>query len=222
MAFSVSLQEGKSGDRIVGGQIAGPHSIPFQVALLVFRGSKDVVLCGGSIVNKKAVLTAAHCLKNSKKALIFLGGHNLIKNETGTEKQLLNPSNFKIHPNFNIRRADSDVAVVLLSTPVTFSGIIQPVKLLSGFLLDEKFSGELGTVSGFGQYCDNCGSSNVLRYTQNLIISNDECSTSFSSPSIPSENHICLNTKITMSGSCHGVDTYNFFYLISNNIFFAM
>lgn len=42
--------------KIIGGDEAVPHSIPFQVAILF-----DGYLCGGSLINEKWVLTAAHC-----------------------------------------------------------------------------------------------------------------------------------------------------------------
>lgn len=202
---SISTQEARqSGDRIVGGQVAEPHSFPYQVALLILARLKKT--CGGSIVSAKAVLTAGHCLKNANKALVIMGGHDLIANETGVERLLVNDSNFRIHPHFNIQRALYDIALIILPTPVIFSKSIQLVKLPSGFLFDEAFSGELGTVSGYGEYCETCGSSHVLRFAQNFIISNDECSMSFTYSTIPSDTQICMRTKNMYgnSGSCRG------------------
>ncbi|GAU99797.1 hypothetical protein RvY_10747 [Ramazzottius varieornatus] len=48
---------GKS-NRIVGGEEAIPHSLPWQVAFLSSTGS---LICGGSIINPQWVMTAAHC-----------------------------------------------------------------------------------------------------------------------------------------------------------------
>lgn len=44
---------------IVGGTIARPGEAPYQVGLYW----NDRVVCGGSILSEKWVITAAHCLK---------------------------------------------------------------------------------------------------------------------------------------------------------------
>lgn len=174
--------------------------------MLVWRRSKATVFCGGSIVKANAVLTAGHCLKSAARALVIMGAHDLIANETGVERQLVNASSFKIHPQFNLQRAQIDIGLIILPTPVIFTTTIAPVKLPWGFLLGETFSGEYGTVTGYGKYCDDCGSSSVLRFTQNLILSNDECSQWFTYAPTPTETQVCMRTKTDSgnAGSCRG------------------
>lgn len=204
---AVSLSEAiPSGERIVGGQIAAPHSIPFQVALIVKSSeSNDLLLCGGSLINENTVVTAAHCLHNKKRAVVVLGAHDLMaSNETGVERQIVNTTSFRIHPNFSLAYANLDIALVLLPTPVNFSDSIQAVNLPSGYQVDELFAGDIGTVSGFGQFCDDCGSSNVLRFTQNRIMGNTECSKLFTFNAVPSSTQVCLATSESMSGNCRG------------------
>lgn len=45
-------------NRIVGGSDASPGSWPWQVSLNEFGASR----CGGSLITKDWVLTAAHCI----------------------------------------------------------------------------------------------------------------------------------------------------------------
>lgn len=191
-------------NKIVGGQIAEPHSFPFQVALLVRRENKDTTFCGGSVIKENAVLTAAHCLMYGDRALLIFGAHDVTLIENGTVRQLVNKTSFRIHPEFNLQLARLDIALILLDTPIEYTDNIQAVKLPSRFLFDEPFSGEIGTVSGFGQYCDDCGSSHVLRFTQNRVMSNDDCSKQFNFNAIPSDTQICLTTADTKSGNCRG------------------
>lgn len=221
LTFAVAFAED---ERIVGGEIAEPHSIPHQVAILIQRSAKRATFCGGSLLNTKTILTAGHCLKSTKSALVILGAHNLTATETGVERQLVNASNYRIHPHFNIAYANLDIALIFLPTPVIISGeripnsslddshvsfeifseTIQPVNLPTGFLLDESFAGETGTISGFGQFCDACESSQVLRFTENRVLSNDDCSKSFTFSTIPSDTQICLSTAESKSGACRG------------------
>ena len=75
--------------RIVGGQQAKPEEFPWQVA---FRRETNIsrsnIFCGGSLINKKWVVSAAHCF--AKKPLqiddlkVVLGEFD-VWNEEGNE-----------------------------------------------------------------------------------------------------------------------------------------
>jgi hypothetical protein len=45
-------------DKIVGGQVAEAYSWPATVYLMMSDGSA----CGGTLINRKTILTAAHCV----------------------------------------------------------------------------------------------------------------------------------------------------------------
>ena len=51
-------------EEIVGGCEAKPHSIPWQVALLV-NGEKH---CGGTLISTQHVITAAHCTEGNNSS----------------------------------------------------------------------------------------------------------------------------------------------------------
>ena len=79
------------GNKIVGGHIAEVNSIPHQVAIFIKMKPKGVLLCGGSLLDTKTILTAAHCLIESDMALVILGAHDLRSNDTEVNIFQINP-----------------------------------------------------------------------------------------------------------------------------------
>merc|ERR1719275_154671 len=52
-----------SSDRIVGGKEVNPkHKLPYQVLVSPCNKQGNCLMCGGTILNKRYVVTAAHCL----------------------------------------------------------------------------------------------------------------------------------------------------------------
>lgn len=191
-----------STERIVGGVLADPNAIPYQVALLPRKVKSSIpLLCGGSLVSAGAVLTAAHCLKNTEKTFVSIGAHNLTDREKGIYTTWVNASDYRVHPHFNLEYAHNDIALVILRKIVEFSDQIKHVALPS---TDESFAGEIGTVSGFGNTCDDCGPSLILKVARNKILENEECSKLLGTIAVPSSTQICTTTAETKSGICRG------------------
>ncbi|XP_055274152.1 granzyme H-like isoform X2 [Moschus berezovskii] len=69
-------------EEIIGGHEAKPHSRPYM-ALVQFLGEKSWKRCGGVLIQKDFVLTAAHCRGSSIN--VTLGAHN-IKQQEGTQQ----------------------------------------------------------------------------------------------------------------------------------------
>merc|ERR1712004_135316 len=65
---------------IVGGVEARPNSIPWQISLgAQFWGLDEGHICGGSIINERYIVTAAHCFFPRMKYYIRAGAHALSK-----------------------------------------------------------------------------------------------------------------------------------------------
>ena len=89
----------------MGGGEAIPNSIPYQVAL-VLRGTNNVK-CGGTILNKKFVLTASHCFDlvhlpstyptyTNRTFQVIAGEHDLRNNNDSAT--IHNIANVTLHP----------------------------------------------------------------------------------------------------------------------------
>lgn len=55
--FSYSFPD----SQIVGGSLAGPGQFPYQAGLYLTDSEQRTSKCGGSIIHRRWILTAAHC-----------------------------------------------------------------------------------------------------------------------------------------------------------------
>jgi secreted trypsin-like serine protease len=109
--------------RIVGGTDASPGVHPFQVALLWSRVSNNywARYCGGTLVSPYHVVTAAHCVDDElKNGVQVLVGTQTLAPRGGGKR--INISRSMVHPGWNLKTIDYDVAILELATPVTGIG----------------------------------------------------------------------------------------------------
>merc|ERR1712181_86532 len=118
-----------SSDRIVGGKEVNPkYKLPYQV-LVSPCTSQGCLMCGGTILNKRYVVTAAHCLyagndqmtlKGGATFRVMLGEHDHCK---ATSSFVLASAVHK-HPKFDMNNpsGDNDIAILKLAKDLTLSG----------------------------------------------------------------------------------------------------
>merc|ERR1712226_1325356 len=145
-----------SSDRIVGGKEVNPkYKLPYQVLVSPCNKQGGCFMCGGTILNKRYVVTAAHCLydgqtqmtlKGGAKFRVMVGEHDHCK----AQGSFVLASVVHKHPNFDIDSAsvDNDIAILKLSKDLTFSDKIKPACLPTNATKD--YSGKASTVSGWG------------------------------------------------------------------------
>ncbi|KRX80850.1 Plasminogen -like protein [Trichinella sp. T6] len=116
--------------RIVGGRDAIPYSWPWQVAVYEKRGRLIKFACGATIISDQWLLSAGHCFHNKAhvNGYLFYMGTFL-----RYEKQALaiQSSEVHVHPLFNMKTMEYDVALIKLKRKIPFSNKVLPVCLPS-------------------------------------------------------------------------------------------
>ncbi|NXS78558.1 GRAK protein, partial [Erpornis zantholeuca] len=98
---------------IIGGREVCPHSWPYMAAI---QWKNSIVNCGGALVKKQWVLTAAHCRINKLKHRVVLGAHRVSVAEN--EQQIFKIAEIFRHDDFNQPPFENDIMLlkVLLKT----------------------------------------------------------------------------------------------------------
>lgn len=97
-------------EMIVGGTAAPDGKYPWQVRL--YSSDDDAVgFCGGSIIDEKWILTAAHCLLDTDAVVVGYGSNDRTKTTKIESEKII------VHPGY-IAGEKADVALVKLKKPI--------------------------------------------------------------------------------------------------------
>lgn len=164
--------------RIVGGTEVDMNEYPWQAALVSRRSSQ--VFCGGTLINNRYVLTAAHCINNIKAhhTEVLLGNH-LQKKQDPTEIRV-NVKRIIKHPYYNEKNMDRDLALVELASDLDLAALapeIRPACLPE--TPDNKYIDVPAVVSGWGTTSTGSKQTNDLREAVLQTMTNEECNTMY-------------------------------------------
>lgn len=203
-------------DRIVGGTTTRIDEFPWT-ALLEFQHPNGIGLnCGGALISKSFVVTAAHCVvgksipKNWKLSAVRLGEWDVSKDPDCDDGDCSDPI-LRIpiakripHGKYisGSKNQDNDIALLKLERSVQFSDFVRPICLnqqktksnLIGVGLD---------VAGWGKTENSSGSNIKLKVRVNGV-SFDSCKSIYEDNQVYlTENHLCAG-GVSGYDSCRG------------------
>ena len=108
--------------KIVGGENALKNEFPWQVRLSL-PGSKpgQKILCGGSVLTREKILTAAHCTVrfSVQKITVWTRDHGRTREDGEMKHAVCNKTE---HPEYNKKaKYDKDIAILHLCQPLVFN-----------------------------------------------------------------------------------------------------
>ncbi|XP_021540277.1 coagulation factor IX isoform X2 [Neomonachus schauinslandi] len=184
--------------RIVGGKDAKPGQFPWQVLL---NGKVDA-FCGGSIINEKWVVTAAHCIEPDDKITVVAGEHNTEVREPTEQKR--NVIRTILHHSYNatVNKYNHDIALLELDEPLTLNSYVTPICVADREYTNIFLKFGSGYVSGWGRVFNRGRSASTLQYLKVPLVDRATClrSTKFTIYS----NMFCAGFHEGGKDSCQG------------------
>ncbi|KAI8438838.1 hypothetical protein MSG28_011191 [Choristoneura fumiferana] len=157
--------------RIVGGSVTTIEQWPSGSALLY---SWNLVTysqaCGGAILNTRSILSAAHCFIGDAANRWRIRTGSTWANSGGV---VHNTALIIIHPSYNTRTLDNDIAILRSATTIAHNNQARPASIAGANynLADNQAVWAIG----WGATCPGCAGSEQLRHVQIWTVNQNTC-----------------------------------------------
>ena len=130
------MADHSSNQRIIGG-INATAPVPWQISLLRRDSTNDPPFlhnCGGTIIDRKTILTAAHCFMDEETRQLITDVNEFtlsfgIVQKDNTNNELIKPKNITLHESYEYGQEPHDIAIIKLQEPLEYGENIGPACL---------------------------------------------------------------------------------------------
>ncbi|MED6252554.1 hypothetical protein ATANTOWER_013411 [Ataeniobius toweri] len=131
---------------IINGEDCPPGECPWQALLI---NEDNIGFCGGTVLTEYIILTAAHCVTQTRYLTIRLGANN--RSHSGGDEAIHVVDAIVHHHGYSPETYFNDIALVKLATPIKFSSYILPACMPEPDFMEKVLMRQPGgLVSGFG------------------------------------------------------------------------
>lgn len=195
--------------RIVSGAPVQKGAFPWQVMFQMRPlqdGRPTLAFCGGSVLNERWIISAAHCFPNpdTSRVVVKLGKYDQTVDEP--EQFVTSIDTLIKHPEFNSHTFDNDIALIRVADRIPFTDHVLPICLGNNRTdMENTFfkARRLGTVTGWGLLSDRGIQPKLLQEVRLPIQQQSACRAT--TPARISDNLFCAGYGQELAGdACQG------------------
>ncbi|XP_063595478.1 clotting factor G beta subunit-like [Penaeus indicus] len=187
-----------SDNRIVNGSAASDGEYPYQVALIIRIGA-EIFSCGGSIIKRRWILTAAHCFYDDSGNIATSIEVRYGSIDIRLGKSLTSTS-FIIHPKYKPDRQAHDIGLVKLPEALQYEENPNVLPICLSLEEDNRFEGK-AVATGWGDIYFGGSPVNILREVELDLIPMSVCKTK---AKLPPDSNKVLCTLTPYKDTCQG------------------